>query len=320
VRGSKSKLTTVLLLALLVATGCLNFGQEDVNVQGVVNVDGLAVDFETLQVEAQGTEHKAKVTSNGTFQIVLPSPGTYTLRVANTSGIIGIPQRIALSKGKDVSGVELEVISRPPTPLTLDLENPEHTALIEKTYEPLDTEITTDPFGDTAILFGPGSTDQRPADTYDPLRFFILDYPHTEGFDLRLKSLGHADARDGNRTLTVIFGFQDMQNWWMFHLTNASTSRVAQIADGDQVDRVCYPKVEDLWIADSSKYQELRLTLEREGSEMVLNAWVDGDELTPLMDCRFPADQYTPGKIGLGGSSGSTHQSWYYKDITFDTL
>lgn len=311
-------ITGVLLVALFVA-GCGLFGGQPVTIQGYVTIDGAAPEGVEIEVIAVGTKYKSTVKPDGQFEMEVPSGASYTLEAVG-NGITRVSVAVRVPKGEPVTGITLEAKYLPETPLTLNLDDPFHRSLILKPWESLNFAVQDDPFGQKAIYFPLGDDTQLPPQGYDKIRFALLDLPEMDTFKFSLESLGGEDGSQGNRTLTFIFGFEDLDNWWMAHVTNATTSRVAQMKDGKQITPyTCHPGVADIWVADTKAYQKAEVQLSRDDGDMVLNVWVDG-KLSALSDCRFPASDYTPGQIGFGGSSNNANQSWYIRNLHVDTL
>lgn len=206
--------------------------------------------------------------------------------------------------------------------ITFDWANPEHQALIIRPWPLLKYEITTDPFGNLTLHFPKGDADQAPPNSYDQMRFVIFDTPDLESFRLSVDQLGigsvTSTAPGGNRSLSMIFGYQDNQNWWVAYYTYTNSTRVARIVDGKQ-EYICRPLVEGQWWPNNEKYQVAEIRLERDGDDMVLRAYANG-EPTSIDGCRFPASIYKPGKIGLGGHSTSSAQSWFFQNVTIEEL
>lgn len=316
------------LVLAIGATGCtgLLFSNPNGTVQGIVTLNGAAPGDVAVEIVAVGTSFKTVADEDGKFEIKLPSPGQYTLQTRGV-GLAATDLAVAVPKGKTVSGVAIDTVYLPPTPVTLNLDNPAHVSLIERPYPLLDISITEDPFGDTAVFFPKGSLSQQPPEGYKSMRFLLLKYPEVDTFEFAVQQIGvgspssTAGANGGNRSLSMVFGFEDLDNWWVAYFTYTSTTRVVQMKNGKQITPyTCSTGEELIWQANNDEYQEARISLRREGDEMVLSGWANGKAVgwTTLGDCRFPASDYTPGKVGLGGHSDSAAQSWYFRNIYLD--
>jgi len=220
----------------------------------------------------------------------------------------------------------LALISGAANPGALDLDNSDHVKLIEKPYPMLDFEIKPDPFGDTALFFPQGNALQAPPEDYQHMRFVTFDEPDVDTFRISVEQLGEGGERSpqanpnvfgGNRSLAVIFGYEDLNNWWVVYYTYTNTTSVRRMKDGKQ-QYICQPFITEQWMPNNEAYQSVDVTLSRDGDEMVVYALANGESIS-LDGCRFPASDYTPGKVGLGGHSTSDVQSWYFKNIVLET-
>lgn len=322
---------SLLLTLSLVATGCLGLfsGNKEVAVSGTVTVDGAAPGEISVEVVVEGTSNKTKAGTDGkfTFQLV---PGDYKL-TAQGEGLEPATVSVNVQKNKPVSGIKIAVesIEEPdpdpdpdPEPFTLhmDFENPDHVALITKPWDSVQYEIKDDAFGDTALYFPKGSQDQVPPEGhgFKDMRFVLLDVPELDTFSLSLKQIGDGGGSGGNRSLSMVFGYEDIDNWWVVYYTYTGTTRVARMVDAKQIN-VCRPGDTDQWVQNDEEYQLAEIEVVREGNEMVVYARANGEPVS-IDNCRFPIEDYTPGKIGLGGHSHSTAQSWFFKDIVLEEI
>lgn len=217
----------------------------------------------------------------------------------------------------------VSVYSALSTPFSLDLSHEENLDLIERPWDYMLYFIEQDPFGNDTIFFPPGGLDQAPPEGAGSIaRYVTLDIPDIDNFTLSLKSLGYSieDPRDeyqngGNRTVGLIFGYQDPANYWYVYLASSTNgSQFYRIEDGRH-KRIC--ESDWRWRASNVEYQEAKITLSTEGENKVLRVLVN-DKPTGLDGCTFPAEDYRAGKIGFGGNATSSMRSWYFKDIVLD--
>lgn len=204
--------------------------------------------------------------------------------------------------------------------LHLDFNNPEHIGLIEQPLDNWPVSVAEDPFGKPALFFPQGSAAMAPpADTYQHMRFALLNVRDVHDFVLSVDSIGvGGGSTGGNRSLALVFGYEDIQNWWVAYFTYTDTTRVARIVDGQQ-EYVCRPGIEGAWTPYNGEYQNATLSLMTEGNNMVLRAWVNGIP-APIDLCTFPAREYRGGKVGFGGHSTSTAQSWFLNNVRLEVL
>lgn len=309
-------LTLTLLVVALLAVGCGQAG-----LRGTVTLNGQEPGAIEVEVAVLNTDHKQVVGKNGAFNFELP-PGTYTVEAKAA----GVPAQTASVRVEDGSQVrlDLDLTYLPETPITLDLTNPLHQALIEKPWPLLDYRIQADPFGNASVFFPNGDATQAPPEGYQLMRFALLGYPEMDEFELSVEQVGIGAERNdprtngGNRSLAMVFGYEDVNNWWVAYLTYTDSTRVARMVNGEQ-QYICRPRVEDQWWPNNEEYQKAEIKLTRDGDEMVLSVLANG-ETTSIDGCRFPAADYTPGKLGFGGHSTSDVQSWFIKDITVKEL
>lgn len=314
------QLVALLTVIALIATGCLGLSRK-YKVSGIVTIDGDPPGDTVIEIAIEGRKEKVRANAQGAFKFELRS-GTYTL--------------VASGEGVKVARTTVTVQNRPVTGIRIDLErvsekfyiafdyaNPAHVALIQKPWDTVKYQIKEDPFGTTALFFEKGSADQAPpGGIYDQMRFVVFDTPDIETFALSVDQLGEGGvtqtAPGGNRSLSMIFGYQDPANWWVAYYTYTNATRVARIKNGQQ-EYICRPLEEGQWWPNNNEYQNAYIRLERDGDEMVLRAYANGQPVS-IDECRFDAASYTPGKIGLGGHSTSDVQSWYFKNVIIEEI
>ena len=163
---------------------------------------------------------------------------------------------------------------------------------------------------------------QYPPGGNTAIRFATLAYPEVDTFDMTVWQIGteitSGDPRlnGGNRSLAVIFGYQDNLNYWAVYLTYSETTSVRRLING-VTHYICNPSDLDQWLPSNDEYQSARVVLERDGDNMVLTVLANGNPVN-IDGCTFSAEEYTPGKLGLGGHGTSTNMAWFFKDITLD--
>lgn len=210
------------------------------------------------------------------------------------------------------------VIAADLTTYTIDLTNPNSLRLIEVPFDKWVLEVKTDPFGEQALFFPRGSEAIRgPAYTYG-LRWFILNTPPIDNFELTVDVMGGAGEGE-NRSLAIIFGYHDLANWWQTYLTYTANTRISSIVDEVQTN-VCAPGVADLWKKNLTEYHQIKFTVTTDGDYKVFRTFLDGQPIGPIDNCRVPKANYVPGKVGLGIQSASTVQAQYYKNIKLTVL
>lgn len=209
--------------------------------------------------------------------------------------------------------------------IEFDFSNPEHVALVEQPLEIWPVYIENDPFGEPALFFPTGSEAMRPpSNVYPHMRFAVFNVPEVDDFEFTVNTMGvggeHSNPAQngGNRSLSIIFGYQDPSNYWVVYYAYTDSTRVAQMVDGQEV-RVCWPRQADVFWPNNERYQEAVIRLTTEGDNKVLRAYLDGKP-TPLDLCTFPAFMYEPGKVGVGGHSTSTVQSWFINGVKLEIL
>lgn len=312
-------LTALLLMFAMIVAGC----GKPVEITGTVKIAGEAPGANAIEILVDGQTETAVANAEGAFKLEL-KPGTYKL-IARGDGVKVATVDLAVGK-EPVTGIEidLEPIAKDRYYLALDLDNPDHAKLITKPWPLLNYEIKKDRFDQTALFFPKGASDQAPPDpsTYQPMRFVVLDTPDIETFALSVDQIGEggvtSTANGGNRSLSMVFGYQDPNNWWVAYYTYTNATRVARVIDGEQ-HYICRPLVEGQWWPNNDEYQTAYIRLERDGDDMVLRSYANG-EPTSIDGCRFPAKEYTPGKIGLGGHSTSDVQSWYFRNVVIEEI
>lgn len=320
----RSTLLVVLMVMALLVSGCGLLKQTG-TISGTVTLNGEAPGKVSVEVVVVGSRHTAKVSADGTFKLELPSPAKYILEVKG-EGIIPVRTAVSLGKGANVTGVTLDTAYLPPLPVTLNLDDPMHTVLIKKAYDHLEYDIKPDPNGKTGLFFPPGSASQNPPEgAYPHMRFVTLEYPGIDDFEIRVKSIGEGGLdpnsehlNGGNRSVAIIFGYQDVANYWVAYLTSYSSTRLTRVVNG-QGSSICSSGTTGIWKANNDVYQEASATLTTEGDKKVLRVYING-ELWPLGECWFDASWYTPGKLGLGGHPSDANGSWYYSDIYINAL
>lgn len=210
----------------------------------------------------------------------------------------------------------------------IDLANPEHVALIESPFSNWPVSIEPDPFGDLALLFPQGNSSMAPpADVYQSMRYVTLDIPDVREFSLSVEQLGvggekppkaNPNVSGGNRSLALVFGYEDPKNWWVVYYTYTNTTSIRRYVDGEQI-YVCRPMDLEQWMPDNFNYQKAEVRLTQEGDQMVLRVYANGEPIS-IDGCTFPAADYRGGKVGFGGHSTSDLQSWYLKNIELEVL
>jgi hypothetical protein len=204
------------------------------------------------------------------------------------------------------------------TTYSIDLTQPSSLRLIELPFEKWVLEVRKDPFGEQALFFPRGSEAIRgPASAYG-LRYFILNTPPIDNFELIVDVMGGAGEGE-NRSLAVIFGYQDLSNWWQTYLTYTANTRISSIVDERQIN-VCAPGVAELWQKNLTEYHQIKFTVTTDGDYKVFRTYLDGRPIAPIDNCRVPKSSYIPGKVGLGIQSASTVQAQYYKNIKLTVL
>lgn len=314
---------SLLMIVALASAGCLNMFNKPVKVSGTVTVAGDAPGDLDITVSVIGSAKTAKVAADGTFELEL-MPGKYQLLVAG-EGVKQGSLDIVVQKNRPLTGLEidLEPVEADKFYLAFDVRNDDHLALLQKPWDSVEWEVKADWFGDLNWYFPRGKAEYAPpAGVYNAMRFAYFDTPDLDTFRISLEQLGDgpvtATAPGGNRSLSFVFGYQDMKNWWVAYYTYTDATRVARIVDGTQV-YVCRPQITGQWWPNNDKYQHAEIVLERDGDEYVLRSYANG-EPTSIDGCRFPADEFTPGKIGLGGHSTSDVQAWWFRNVVIEEL
>lgn len=320
----------ILLLSIaLVATGCLGslFGSsKPVLVSGTVTIDGDVPGDTEVVIKVSGRPIQTEANAEGKFSLEL-APGKYTLVAhANPLRYELASQTINLEKGKSLTGLELDVQPLPPGGLELTM--PEYADLIQKPWASVLFEVKADPFGETTLYFPPGSESQKPPTVFKDMRFVVFDTPPVDTFRVSVEQLGeggptppknYPDVSGGNRSLSIVFGYEDVNNWWVIYYTYTGTTRVGRMIDGDKLGDICRPGETRQWMPNNDEYQLAEVGLTRVGEDMVVTAYANGEAIT-LDGCSFPAADYTPGKIGIGGHAHSVIQSWYFRNIVIEEL
>lgn len=320
---------TVFIIAVI-AAGCIGpLAQPRTGtVAGIVTIDGQPPGDIAVEVVVAGTETSTRAEPDGAFRLQLPA-GEYELET-HGAALAVINKTVEVRAGRHASGIVLNTVyvdELPTPPILLDLDNDIHSQLIEQTYPSLDFSIQPDPFGETALFFPQGRDDQAPPEGYQAMRFVLLGFSDIDEFELHVEQLGvggenppqaNPNVVGGNRSLSIVFGYEDINNWWVIYYTYTNSTSVRRMKDGKQ-EYICRPMDLDQWMPNNDEYQLAEVRLTREGDEMVVSAQANGEPIS-IDGCRFPASDYTPGKVGLGGHSTSAVQSWYFKNIFIDTL
>ena len=320
----KLSFLSLLVMIALVSAGCFDFLSGPVTVSGIVTVNGeLPGDDYNITVSVKERSESTKVNADGTFSLQL-KPGSYTL-VASGEGLKIAEVAVSVKRNTPVSGlkIEMEVITDDKYYLVFDPLNEEHLALIKKPWDSIEWEIKADWFGDPNLYFPRGQASYAPpAGTYDQMRFVYFDTPDLDTFRISIEQLGDgpvtSTAPGGNRSLAFIFGYQDLNNWWVAYYTYTNATRVARIVDGKQ-EYVCRPLVEGQWWPNNDKYQLAEIAVVRDGDKYVLRSYANG-EPTSIDLGEWSAEDYTPGKVGLGGHSTSDVQAWWFRNIIIEEL
>lgn len=204
------------------------------------------------------------------------------------------------------------------TTYTVTFDDPGAIQMIEIPYENWKFTVKTDATGDPALYFPQGTDEQRIPNTYGSMRYFVLNTPPVDNFDLTWEVMdGWPDGE--TRSQQIVFGWQDYRNYDFVYLTYTDTSRITRLVDGKQV-HVNEPFVTNLWPKGSPTYIPVRLRVTTDGDHKVINLWVNGEPAGPLNGTRIPVSQYTPGKVGIGSLSYSNVQSMFVKNIQLTVL
>lgn len=178
--------------------------------------------------------------------------------------------------------------------------------------------VKKDPTGDQALFFPQGSDAQRMPNTYGSMRYFLIDTPPVDSFEMTWEAMdGWPDGE--TRSHLIVFGWEDYRNWDFVYLTYTDTSRVTRLVDGKQVD-VNNPAVENIWPKGSPTYIPVKVRVTTDGDAKLIELWIDGKEATPLHGTRIPLSQYKPGKVGIGSLSYSAVQAMFVKNVELKVL
>lgn len=212
----------------------------------------------------------------------------------------------------------LGAVAAAETVYTVDLSAPDAMETFEIPYEAWQFSIKKDPTGEPALYYPQGSEAQRMPNTYNSMRYALIDTPPIDSFEMTWEVMdGWPDGE--TRSQLIVFGWQDYRNWDFVYLTYTDTSRVTQLIDGRQVN-VNNPAVTEIWPKGSPNYIPVRVRVTTEGDFKVINLWIDGKPATPLHGTRIPLSQYRPGKVGIGSLSYSAVQAMFVKNIKLTVL
>lgn len=200
----------------------------------------------------------------------------------------------------------------------IDFSAPDAMDKIEIPYEEWKFHVKNDPTGESALFFPQGSDAQRMPNTYGSMRYFLLDTPPVDSFELTWEAMdGWPDGE--TRSQLIVFGWEDYRNWDFVYLTYTDTSRVTRLVNGRQVD-VNNPGVTNIWPKGSPTYIPVKMRITTDGDHKLIELWIDGKEATPLHGTRIPLSEYKPGKVGIGALSYSAVQAMFVKNVELKVL
>lgn len=205
------------------------------------------------------------------------------------------------------------------TQIKVSFADPNVMDMIEIPFSAWKFHVKNDPSGQPALFYPQGTEEQRgPSTTYGSMRYALLNTQLVDDFDITWQVMdGWPDGEV--RSQAFIFGYQDFSNWYLLYLTYTDTARITRVVNGKQ-QNLCEPNVAGLWPRNSPTYQDLRVTLTTEGGFKVLRTYLNGEPLGALAECKIPASQYKPGKVGIGSLSYSNVQAMFVKNIELNIL
>jgi len=313
-------LTGSLLLLAIVVAACSGTP----GVSGRVTINGEAPGDVNVEIVALESSQATAANKNGAYALEL-DPGSYTIE-AKIEGLPTQQMSVNMEEGDQVKA-DFDFEYTAALPFVSDFSDPLHHFALQRTWSTLRYDIRVDPFGDMAVLFPQGDDTQAPPSGYQLMRFALLNTDPVDEFKLSVDQLGVGGERPpqanpnvsgGNRSLSIVFGYEDVENWWVIYYTYTNTTSVRRMKDGQQ-QYVCRPMDLEQWMPSNDAYQTAEVQLVREGDNMVVRASANGEPIS-IDGCTFPAEDYTPGKIGLGGHSTSDLQSWFLKNIELEAL